>query len=189
MAATAGVPKLDNEFDPPATPTAVSTPAEDAFCSIERTAALIGDRWVILILREVLTLGVTRFGDLATKLGVATNVLAKRLQLLTDRGVLERSEYQEPGSRPRAEYRATKAGSELLLVLAAMGQWGDEFIPPTDGVAQVRRSRTTGAQVRVGLVTSQEALTPVEEIEFAYTDVGRRRVSDAVQVRPRSTAA
>src|SRR5881628_410581 len=79
----------------------VSTPAEDAFCSIERTAAIIGDRWSFLILRQALIEGVTRFADLQTSLGIAPNVLTNRLGVLVDAGVLVKREYKEPGARPR----------------------------------------------------------------------------------------
>ncbi|MFK3979232.1 winged helix-turn-helix transcriptional regulator [Micromonospora sp. NPDC050397] len=157
----------------------VSTPSDDAFCSIERTVGIVGDRWVLLILRQVLAGGMTRFTDLVKSLGVAPNILTNRLEMLTRSGVLERREYREPGSRPRMSYHPTAAGRELLVVLAALGQWGDDHIPPVGGVGQTRETTRDGEPVRVGFVTDAALLLPAEEISFVYTEVGRDRIRAA----------
>lgn len=93
-------------------------------CSIARTLEVVGERWSLLILRDVFY-GLRRFDDFRRDLGIARNVLTDRLNKLVDQGVLERRLYQE-GPR-RFEYRLTPKGRDLLPVLLAMMQWGDRW--------------------------------------------------------------
>ena len=78
-------------------------------CSIARTLALIGDRWTLLVLRDVAN-GVGRFDELADHLGVARNILSGRLASLEQAGLVERTAYREPGARERHAYRLTRPG-------------------------------------------------------------------------------
>ncbi|GAC1438136.1 MAG: helix-turn-helix domain-containing protein [Solirubrobacteraceae bacterium] len=99
----------------------------DLNCSIARTLELIGERWTLLILRDVF-IGVHRFDALQADLGVARNILPKRLGRLVEEGVLERRRYQE---RPeRFEYRLTESGLDLWPVLMALMHWGDKHRAP-----------------------------------------------------------
>ena len=93
-------------------------------CSIALTLDVIGDRWTLLILRDVFR-GVRRFGQLHSDLGIAKNLLADRLSKLVDHGVLERVQYQ---TRPvRYEYRLTAKGADLSSSLIALMGWGDRW--------------------------------------------------------------
>src|SRR5947209_18150506 len=78
-------------------------------CSVARTVEVLGDRWTLLVLRDIFN-GIRRFADLSQHLGVARDVLAKRLATLVDQGLVHRVPYQEPGARTRYEYRLTDAG-------------------------------------------------------------------------------
>lgn len=92
-------------------------------CSIAGTLELIGERWTILILRDVF-LGIRRFDDLQRELGIARNVLRDRLNLLVDEGILEKCRYQE---RPeRFDYRLTEKGIDLWPVMYSIMRWGDK---------------------------------------------------------------
>src|ERR1700758_2329506 len=82
-------------------------------CSIARTLALIGDRWTLLVLRDVAN-GVRRFDELASHLGVARNVLSSRLARLAEAGLVERTAYREPRARERREYRRRGPGRALM---------------------------------------------------------------------------
>lgn len=94
------------------------------FCSIASTLEVIGERWTLLIVRDVF-LGVRRFEDLQRHLGVARNILQVRLERLVEEGVLVKRPYQD---RPlRCEYRLTEKGADLWPVLVAMLQWGDRY--------------------------------------------------------------
>lgn len=147
----------------------VRTPSEDAFCSIERTLGIVGERWTFLILREALTNGATRFADFEDVLGIAPNILTARLKTLVEAGVFEKHEYREDGSRPRMSYHPTEAGKQLLVVLGALGQWGDDFIPPAVGSTQTREKSQGGVRLRVGFVEDPAVLTNVEDIRFVRT--------------------
>ena len=96
-------------------------------CSIARTLEVVGERWTLLILRDAFR-GVRRFDDFADGLGIARNVLARRLDSLCEAGILERRRYQD---RPeRSEYRLTQRGRDLWPVLTALRGWGDRHVAP-----------------------------------------------------------
>jgi DNA-binding HxlR family transcriptional regulator len=91
-------------------------------CSIARTMSVIGERWTVLVLRE-LFLGRRRFDEMQAELGVATNILSRRLSTLVDEGIARRHRYSEHPER--FEYRLTDKGRELMPVLMAVQAWGD----------------------------------------------------------------
>lgn len=103
---------------------------EGQLCSIARTLELVGERWTLLVIREVF-LGRRRFSEMQRTLGVARNVLAGRLQRLVDADILERRLYSE---RPeRHEYFLTEKGLDLWPTVVAMMHWGDKHFPAPDG--------------------------------------------------------
>ncbi|MEM9036608.1 MAG: helix-turn-helix domain-containing protein [Actinomycetota bacterium] len=92
--------------------------------SIGRTLAVVGDRWTMLILRDVFR-GVRRFSELVESLGIARNLLAERLARLVEHDVLVKVPYCD---RPlRHEYRLTPKGADLSRALIALIRWGDEW--------------------------------------------------------------
>jgi DNA-binding HxlR family transcriptional regulator len=101
-------------------------------CSIARSVALVGDRWALLVLRDVGN-GVRRFDELAQHLGVARDVLTRRLNVLVGEGLVERRPYQEAGQRQRSEYRLTDKGRDFVPVLVALMQWGDRHLADEAG--------------------------------------------------------
>jgi DNA-binding HxlR family transcriptional regulator len=97
----------------------------DADCSIAQALDVVGDWWTLLIVRDAAR-GVHRFEEFQRELGVSRKVLAERLKLLVEAGVLTREPYQE---RPvRHEYRLTPRGRGLLPVLVALQDWGDTWV-------------------------------------------------------------
>ncbi len=96
-------------------------------CSVAKSLELIGERWTMLVVREVF-LGNRRFDEMAARLGIARNVLTSRLQRLVEEGVLEKVRYQE---RPeRFEYRLTEKGIDLWPVIVSLVQFGDRYYAP-----------------------------------------------------------
>jgi DNA-binding HxlR family transcriptional regulator len=141
---------------------------QESPCSIARALGVVGQRWTLLVLREALW-GATRFAEFRDALGVAPDVLTERLATLTAAGVLVREPYQEPGRRTRFAYQLTPAGRELLVVLGALQQWGDEHLPWPQGPTVVRRDRQTGRPLHVGYVDDRGREVAAPEVEFVRT--------------------
>jgi len=96
-------------------------------CPIAQSMEVLGEWWSPLILRDIVIFGISRFDELQRNLGIAPNILAKRLHTLVDAGVLERRQYSE---RPaRYEYVPTDAGIALRPVLKALADWGRQWRP------------------------------------------------------------
>ncbi len=96
-------------------------------CSAARTLELVGERWSLLIVRNALFAGATRYNDFR-KIGIATNILKTRLDGLLHAGIMERrSDSQNPELR---EYLLTTKGRELVPVLLALTEWGDRWAAP-----------------------------------------------------------
>lgn len=113
-----------------------SEPALRSSCPIAGTLDLIGDRWTLLVIRDLFR-GKSRYGEFAeSPEGIPTNILADRLERLAEAGLVESAPYQE---RPvRHAYKLTKKGESLKPVLMAIGQWGKENIPGTSVSASMR---------------------------------------------------
>ena len=91
-------------------------------CPVARSVARVGDEWSVLILRDALY-GLTRFDEFQKSLGIAPNILTRRLASLVEAGMLERLQYSE--HPPRYEYRLTEIGRDFRMVVLAMVAWGN----------------------------------------------------------------
>lgn len=93
-------------------------------CSIARALELVGERWSLLIIRDALFAGVTRFGDFQHNLGIASNVLASRLDAFVEHGIMRRDD--------SADYVLTDKGRALEVALIALTEWGDQWASPIE---------------------------------------------------------
>ena len=94
-------------------------------CPVETTLMLIGDKWKVLILRDLMN-GTRRFGELKKSIGtVSQKVLTAQLRDMEEKGLLTRKVYAEVP--PRVEYTLTETGYSLKTVLDAMGAWGADY--------------------------------------------------------------
>lgn len=100
----------------------------DQACSIARPAALLGDSWTLMVLRDVF-LGVRRFDQFQSRLGVSRAILADRLSRLVAAGVLARHPYADE-YRTRYEYRLTPTGLDLYPVMLALRTFADKHMSP-----------------------------------------------------------
>lgn len=134
--------------------------------SIERALALVGDRWSLLILRDVFR-GKRRFGDFCTDLGIARNILADRLDRLVEAGILQRVPYQE---RPvRHEYRLTPKGRDLSPALIALLRWSDRW------AAEDGETQTLLVHDACGQELEQLLRCPACDVEVTPTHIRSRR--------------
>jgi DNA-binding HxlR family transcriptional regulator len=113
---------------------------EDMNCSVAQCLEVVGEWWSLLIVRDAF-MGVRRFDQFQSRLGISRNILNERLTRLVDAGVLQRVPYQE--HPPRSEYRLTEKGRDLWPIVTAMRQWGDRWSAP-DGPPIVVRHTACG---------------------------------------------
>ena len=138
-------------------------------CSIARTLEHIGERWTFLILRDAFY-GVRRFDDFQADLGVARNILTKRLKKLVETGIMRREQYQDHPAR--YEYRLTEKGRELVPILVTMVAWGDKWEhdddPPVtlihDDCGQPMHASAVCSQCGGGLDAFNISVQPTPEI-------------------------
>jgi DNA-binding HxlR family transcriptional regulator len=98
-------------------------------CPVAGALDLIGDRWTLLLIRDMVA-GKRRFSDfLASPEQIPTNILASRLKRLERAGLVERTPYS--AHPPRTDYHLTPAGQDLVPVVSALTQWGLKHIPGT----------------------------------------------------------
>jgi DNA-binding HxlR family transcriptional regulator len=114
-------------------------------CPVARSLEAIGDWWTLLIIREAM-LGVRRFGEFQSKLGMAKNILSVRLRSMVDHGILalvpasDGSAYQE--------YVLTPKGRGLFPILVALRQWSEEFDDHPEEIATILVDRAKGRPIK-----------------------------------------
>ena len=141
------------------------TDTSDWPCTIASSAAVLGDHWNLLILREA-CLGTRRFDDFQRHLGIGRNILTQRLHGLVDEGVLRRVAYQE--SPLRHEYRLTDKGRDAYPILAAMAAWGDRWLTGPEGTPLVLHHTTCDHDTHAVVVCS-ECAEPLDVREVRAT--------------------
>ncbi|HEY9365640.1 MAG TPA: helix-turn-helix domain-containing protein [Agromyces sp.] len=130
-------------------------------CSAARALELVGERWSLLILRDAMFAGARRFTEFERSLGIASNVLAARLELFTENGLMESRRAAD--STDVREYVLTARGRDLEPVILALSAWGDKWAAP-DGAPIVYRHSRCESPVHLELRcdTCGESLSPGE---------------------------
>lgn len=112
-------------------------------CPINLTLEILGDKWSLLILRDMVFFGKRHFRELLQSgEGISTNILADRLKRLVDEGVITRS--GDPTHKQKVIYSLTEKGIALTPVLAQMGIWGLYYTPVSEGPARLTRQLEEG---------------------------------------------
>jgi len=114
-------------------------------CSVARTLSVIGDRWTILIIRDVF-LGLRRFELIQRDLGLTPHRLSDRLRGLVRDGILTRVAYEK--RPPRFEYRLTEKGIDLYPLIVVMMEWGDRWMAGRAGPPVELVHRTCGHSIK-----------------------------------------
>lgn len=109
--------------------------AQRSGCPINLSLEVIGDRWSLLILRDMIFGGRRHFRELlaGSQEGIASNILASRLRSLVASGLLTRSD--DPTHKQKVVYSLTEPAVELVPVMAALGAWGSRWLPVTEELA------------------------------------------------------
>ena len=124
----------------PKSSSARSTTALRSNCPVSGTLDVLGDRWTLLVIRD-LFFGKKRYGEfLASPEGIPTNILAERLARLEDAGIIASAPYQD--NPPRYDYELTAKGLALKPVIGAMANWGLKNIAGTVAPKQMAAMRS-----------------------------------------------
>jgi DNA-binding HxlR family transcriptional regulator len=135
------------------------------YCSVARALDAVGDRWVLLIVRELLALGPSRYSDLKRGLpGIASNLLAERLKAMEAEGLLER--YEAPAPVGTTLYQLTARGRELQDVVHALARWGLARMPagaePGDAVQPQWTALVAGLELSPHITPQAEVVVGIE---------------------------
>jgi DNA-binding HxlR family transcriptional regulator len=161
-------------------------------CPIARGLDVLGERWTLLILRELIG-GARRYGDLRTQLpGIATNLLADRLRELEEAGLVDRTELPPPIAR--TVYTLSEAGwRKVPPVIQAIATFGLEFLEPTDSVITPLNGFLAGILLGFGRGTDLSASYRVEIdgriFEFGTLDGNLIAAAGSPAVNVTATAA
>jgi DNA-binding HxlR family transcriptional regulator len=132
-------------------------------CPIARSLERVGEWWSMLVMRDALH-GLTRFDEFQESLGIAPNMLARRLKALVDAGLLERRAYS--ARPPRYEYVLTERGREFRAVLITLLAFGNRHFAP-EGKSVTIVDAQTGAEADP-VVVDRASGKPIREPEFAW---------------------
>ncbi|GAA1932355.1 helix-turn-helix domain-containing protein [Brevibacterium antiquum] len=135
----------------------------DEACSLARAVSVVGQRWSYFILREALA-GTTRFTEFRQRLGIASDVLTTRLETLVGAGLMQTQEYREFGQRTRWSYHLTESGRQMMLTIAALQQWGDEWTPSPVPTSVSFRDQH-GRQLTAAFVDPEGRVVPIDDVE------------------------
>lgn len=127
------------------------SPVSLSDCGMAMAAKLLGDRWLLLIIRESFY-GVRRFGIIKDDIGIPRAVLSDRLTKLVAMEVLKQVPYREPGQREHYEYVLTKNGEDLFPVLVALMQWGDSHLRKGSASKISLRNIHTNGKLRTAVI-------------------------------------
>lgn len=118
---------------------------QNRICSVGRALEELGDKWVLLILREAF-FGVRHFDEFQANLGIATNILSNRLKRLVEHKIMKK-EKDEKDAR-RVQYSLTKKGADLYDVTLALMNWGDRWLADEDGPPLILTHRACGRRLK-----------------------------------------
>ncbi len=119
-----------------------------------RSIAEIGDKWILLILRESF-FGFKRFDDFQKNLGVSRSVLSNKLSKMVALNLLEKTSYQNENDRVRYEYKLTKKGKDLNKVVISLLEWGNEHVVKAGEVTVKIVEKETCEDVKIDLLSEK----------------------------------
>ena len=141
---------------------------DPALCGLAEGAKILGDRWVLLILREAFY-GVTRFETMLSHTHITRQTLTTRLKTMTEMGLLRKVPYREAGARERYEYVLTDKSRSLALVLFALMEWGHQHVlHSAPHIALV--DSASGEAVHPGFITASGTVASPAALQIVKAD-------------------
>ena len=144
-------------------------------CPINLTLEVVGDKWSLLVIRDMIFGNRRHFRELLAKSeeGIASNILADRLKRLVEQGIISRAD--DPSHKQKAIYSLTEKGIELLPVLAQMSAWGLKHLPVTEELGIRAQAARRGRAEAVGRVRGRAARGASGRATPQQEEVGRVR--------------
>jgi len=117
-------------------------------CVMNRMVEMFGDQWSLLVIRDIMFMNRRHFRELLTESqeGIASNILADRLQMLVKQGIIVKS--QDPSHKQKAIYSLTEKGIDLLPLLMEMSAWGQKHVPGSGLRGLAQRLEQGGPKLR-----------------------------------------
>jgi len=125
-------------------------------CPVARSMAMLGERWAILLMREVYY-GSSRFDEFEKHLGIAPNILSARLKTLVEHGLLEK--VPAPGGGARQVYQLTEMGRDFFPVYVSLKAWADRWLADDKGPLTVLEDKRDGSEIVAGCLTRADGST------------------------------
>ncbi|MEW6641975.1 MAG: helix-turn-helix domain-containing protein [Pseudomonadota bacterium] len=158
-------------------------------CPINLTLEVVGDKWSLLIIRDIIFGNRRHFRELLTQSeeGISSNILADRLKTLLEAGILTRAD--DPSHKQKGVYSLTEQGIELLPVIAQMASWGVKYLPVSEELgirAQLLRDGGPKMwaemmdelrEIHLGIRRRKTGPTVGERLQKAYDDVVAKRAA------------
>ncbi len=133
-------------------------------CPIQLTADLLGERWVLVIIRE-LFLGHSKFSEFQENLKISKSVLAIKLKIMENADLIVKKEYQEDNKRARNEYFLTDKGVDLMNVMGAVLAWGNSnLVDKNEPFLKIVDKN--GAPVKMTFVNKEGSSLPINDVQF-----------------------
>jgi DNA-binding HxlR family transcriptional regulator len=153
-------------------------------CPINLALEVVGDKWSLLIIRDMIFGNRRHFRELLLKSeeGIASNILADRLKMLVDRGIITKSD--DPSHKQKAIYSLTEQGIELLPVLAQMAVWGRKYLPVSEELGIRAQVLEEGGPKMWG-----ELMAELRETHLGVPRRGRSKPSVAAKLQAAYEAA
>lgn len=133
-------------------------------CPIQLTNQILGDKWILLILRE-LFLGNTRFDEFEKNLDISKSVLTAKLKLLLENELIIKTDYKEDKKRTRSQYNLSKTGSELMFIMGAIMEWGNSNLVNKEDPF-LKLVDKFGAPVKLVFVNKESEVLSLGDLSF-----------------------
>ena len=133
-------------------------------CPIHLTSNILGDRWILLLLRE-LFLGQTRFDEFQKNLNISKSVLTVKLKSLVENRLVVKSDYKEANKRTRNEYHLSELGKQLIFIMGAILEWGSTNLVNQDDT-YLKIVDKSGSSVQLAFLNKKNKKLPLKDLQF-----------------------
>lgn len=147
----------------------LNKPADPRVCSVGRSLEILGDRWIIFIIREAF-FGVKYYDEFLSNLGIATNVLTDRLKWLVENGIFET--HKDKKDARRKTYVLTEKGWDLFSIILSFINWGDRWLSDESGPPLTLHHKTCGHTLKP-VMCCEHCRERIERSDVTYEEVWR----------------